>query len=71
MHRDIAERLVRELLSCSGKLDQSVSLIHGVVEDEVFCRYRRQVGEVMGLLYIELLREIYAYYPDLEPESMR
>ncbi len=71
MHRDLAVTISQELLACSGKLDRSVTQIQGLVDDEAFETYRYQVGEVMGLIYIEILREIYKQYPDLEPESFR
>jgi hypothetical protein len=34
-------------------------------------RYRRQVGQVMGLFYIDVLRELFKQYPDLEPASLK
>lgn len=71
MRRDLAEIISQELLACSGKLDRSVTQVQGLVDDEVFEGYRCQVGEIMGLVYIEILREIYTQYSDLEPEGMR
>ena len=46
-------------------------MIDGAVDQELFQRYRRLVGQIMGVLYIEILRDIFAQYPDLEPESMK
>ena len=71
MRKDLAEHVSRELLACSGKLDRSVAVIDGAVDQELFQRYRRLVGQIMGVLYIEILRDIFAQYPDLEPESMK
>lgn len=71
MHKDLAEQITRELLSCSGKLDHSVGLLQGAVEEDFFTRYRGLVGQVMGLLYIEILRDVFQQHPELEPESMR
>ncbi len=33
--------------------------------------YRRAAGRVLGYLYTDILRPIFAQYPDLEPESMK
>lgn len=33
--------------------------------------YRRAAGRVLGYLYTDILRPIFAEYPDLEPESMK
>lgn len=67
----MAEEITRELLSCSGKLDHSVGLLQGVVDEDFFIRYRGLVGQVMGMLYIEILRDLFRQYPELEPESMK
>lgn len=71
MRKDLAEEVTRELLSCSSKLDHSVGLLQGVVDEDFFTRYRGLVGQTMGMLYIEILRELFRQYPDLEPDSMK
>ena len=71
MDKELAEETIRDLLSCSGKLDQSVAILEGAIDDELFIRYRQLVGEIMGLLYIEILRNLFTQYPDLEPASMK
>jgi hypothetical protein len=71
VRRDLAEEIVRRLLDCSAKLDQSVASIQGKVDNEFFVRYRALVGQTMGMLYLDILRPIFREYPELEPESMR
>jgi hypothetical protein len=71
MKHDLAEQVSQELRSCSGKLDKSIILIQGLVEEDAFKLYCRQVGKIMAEFYLEFLREIYTQYPDLEPESIR
>jgi hypothetical protein len=71
MKRDAAEKISRELLSCSGKLDQSVGLLTGVLSDEDYQRYRGLVGQIMGTLNLDVLRKIFEVYPGLEPDSMK
>jgi hypothetical protein len=67
MQRSIAESITRNLLSCAGHLDQSVGYFSGVSDEASLTRYRRLVGQLMGLLYIEILRELFDEFPDLEP----
>jgi len=69
VHKDLAKRVTEELLSCSGELDKSVSAIQHEVDENFFHSYRRTIGEIMGHLYIDILREIYTEFPDLEPKS--
>lgn len=71
MRRDLAEKICAALLECSGKLDRSVGALAGAVEAELFDRYRRSVGQVLGTIYIEVLRDIFDEHPDLEPDSMK
>jgi len=71
VRKDLAERIIRDVLAFSGKLDQSVAAISGSVEEDFFNQHRLAVGRAMGLLYIEILRDLFQQYPELEPESMR
>jgi hypothetical protein len=71
MRRSAAEVISRELLDCSAKLDQSVSILAGVLSSEDYQRYRGLVGQIMGSLYLDILREIFEQYPDLEPDSLK
>lgn len=71
MRKELAEEITRELLSCSGELDRSVGLLQGLVDEDFFTRYRGLVGQAMGTLYIEILRDLFHQYPELEPESMK
>jgi hypothetical protein len=67
----MAEEVIRELLACSGKLDHSVATLQGQVNDDIFIKYRKLVGQAMGHLYLDLLRDLFKQYPDLEPDSMK
>lgn len=71
MDKEEARRISEVVLSCSGDLDWSVGVLQHTVGEEFFQDYRRKVGEIMGLLYIEVLRGIFAEHPDLEPESFQ
>jgi hypothetical protein len=70
MHRELAERLVRDILNYSSKVDQSVAEV-ALAKDQGFLhQYRRAAGQVMGFLYFEILRDIFLQYPDLKPEGI-
>lgn len=68
MHRRSAEELTEDLLACSGKLDRSVAIIQSSSNPDFFQKYRTSVGQVMGLFYLEILRDVFRLYPDLEPK---
>ena len=71
MNKQTAEALIKDILACSGRLDQSVGAIQGTVAESDFKQYRAVVGETMGLLYIEILRDLFRQFPELEPDSMK
>ncbi len=71
MRKEIAKDIYDALLGCSGKLDRSVALLEGSVEEEFFNSHRRRVGSILGTFYIEILRDIFDQHPELEPESMK
>jgi hypothetical protein len=71
MRRDLAERLAQDLFLCSVKLDNSIAEVERMADQEFFQKYRRLTGRVMGLLYVDILREIFRQYPDLEPDFMK
>jgi len=71
VQRELAERLVREVSLISGKLNHSIAEVAGVSDPGFFHQYRRLTGQVMGLLYLDILRGIFREYPDLEPDSMK
>ena len=71
MNKALAKRIADDLLSCSGELDRSLSALQDEVDSDFFHDYRRKVGEIMGLFYIEVLRHIYDEYPELEPKSLQ
>ncbi len=71
MRREVAELVCGELLECSGQLDHSVMELTGSVDSIFFNRYRQLVGEIMGNFYLDILRDIFKEYPDLQPDSMK
>jgi hypothetical protein len=70
MERKIAERVAGCLLACSGKLDRSVALTQGRVDQAAYTKYRGFVGQIMGMFYLEVLRGVFEEHPDLEPGSI-
>ncbi len=71
MRRDLAEKICTTLLECSGKLDRSVGVLARAVDAEFFDCYRRSVGQALGAIYLDILREVFEEFPDLEPDSFK
>ncbi len=62
---------MQEVLAASGKLDGLLATLQGTMNERRFLECRRLVGQIMGLLYIEILRDIFQQYPELVPQSMQ
>ena len=70
MNIDLARRTVSDLLSASGKLDEALLVLKQNEELGAFDQCRRLVGQVLGLLYLDVLRGLFATFPELEPAGM-
>lgn len=71
LNKQLAEEILGQLFECSGKLDQSVSILQGAVDDDLFIRYRRLVGQTLAEFYDGIMRDLFKQYPDLEPDSIK
>ena len=71
LKRHLAEEILAQLFECSGKLDKSVSILQGAVDDELLIRYRRLVGQTLAEFYDGIMSDLFKQYPDLEPDSIK
>ncbi len=56
---------------CSAALNESVRLVRDTCPEPEFKAYRRAVGQIMGAIYVDIVRPIHCRFPDLEPEEMK
>lgn len=71
MTRETAQMLNELMLAMGRQLDESVAAVQQRESDEVYRKYRRTAGELLGTMLMEVLNPIYAQYPDLEPEMLK
>jgi hypothetical protein len=67
MTRDAAEKVIQALLSASGALNETLRLVQAEASETVFEDYRRRTAEVMAAIYLDLVKPIVKFYPDLDP----
>jgi hypothetical protein len=67
MTQETAERIVQALLSASAALNEALRLMEGETSAEVFSRQRSRTGDVMGAIYLDLIKPVVASYPQLDP----
>jgi hypothetical protein len=66
MTRAAAEKVIQELLTACASLNEAVRAIQTEAPD-LFPEFRRQTGEVMGAIYLDLMKPVVRDYPDLDP----
>jgi len=69
--RVFAKEVVKLLLDCSGRLDESVARAKKVCSEEEFLAYSKAIGAVMGETFDQLLLPIFAAHPDLKPKNLQ
>jgi len=68
--REVADEICKLLLAVSGSLDGSVELVQKRCSEEEFVEYRRGVARVLGEMYFELLKPLYAMNPTIKPPEL-
>jgi hypothetical protein len=67
MTRDAAERAIQTLLSASRALNDTLRLVQAEAPDPIFEDYRKRTANVMAAIYLDLMKPIVSFYPDLDP----
>jgi hypothetical protein len=58
---------VQHLLFASRALNEAVRVVQADAPAIEFEDYRRRTGEVMAAIYLDLIKPIVEFYPDLDP----
>jgi phytoene/squalene synthetase len=67
----IAEEISKLMLEFGARLDVSVELVRDNCSPEELRLYRRAVGEVMGVMLLDIMNPLYARHPSLKPPQLR
>jgi hypothetical protein len=68
MNRAAAESMIGKLLEVSHKLNELAESVEQIPDLEERKTIRRPVGQLMGLIYTDLMVPIIKEYPDLDPD---
>jgi hypothetical protein len=70
MNKELAEKtcLVMQMASCL--VDNHLRNLQNVLDKDEFRQYAQKTGKIMGEIYIEVLRPLWANYPELLPKQM-
>ena len=69
MQRNLAEKLINESMRIGDHLNTISEVVSQIDDMEERRKFARPLGELMGLIYTELMLPIIKDYPDLDPDK--
>ncbi len=66
MTRATAEKVMEGLLAAVAAINDTLLIVQAEAP-EVFGEFRKHSGQVMGAIYLDLMKRVVAQYPDLDP----
>lgn len=69
MDRRVAEQLMKAFFDLSEPLNAATSLTSQIDGKEEQAAFRKGIGEIMNIAYVDLMRPIIRQYPDLDPDA--
>lgn len=70
MNREIAEKTTLAMQMASCVVDNHLRNLQDTLDKEEFSVYAQKTGKIMGEIYTEVLRPLWAEYPELLPKGM-
>ena len=64
MNKEIAEKTTLAMQMASCLVDNHLRSLQDVLDKEEFNEYTKKTGKIMGDIYIEVLRPLWAEYPE-------
>jgi hypothetical protein len=61
--------VIQGLLSASEALNETIRQVQAEAIETDFEDYRRRAGHVMAAIYLDLVKPIVKFYPDLDPAN--
>ena len=69
MQKSVAESLMKEMLDIGEHLNAADQLVGKLDDVQELNNYKRAIGNLMGLMYTEVMVPIIKNYPDLDPDK--
>jgi hypothetical protein len=65
-----AKEIKDTILECTRRLDSSIAQLAKNEDERLVLAYKRLAGQVMGLMFTNILRPLYSTFPALAPEEL-
>jgi hypothetical protein len=71
MNLEIARSVSELMLEISANLDSSLQLVQRTSSQTEFETYRNTVGNLMGIILLEVMNPLYEKHPELKPPQLK
>jgi len=68
MEKNLAAQLMADFLALAGPLNSATVLTSQITDKNEQVTFRAGIGQIMGIVYTELMMPIIQQYPDLDPD---
>ncbi len=68
---DAARRVSARMLKIGAKLDASIADVQASCPLPEFERYRREVGQIMGRMLLDIMNPLYDQHPEIKPKELK
>jgi hypothetical protein len=65
----VANNISELMLDISGQLNESVAYVTENCDQDELQNYRRVIGNIMGIIGLDILNNIYREFPEIKPEE--
>ena len=69
MKKELAEEIIEKTLSLDSELNSIEPIMRQIESEEERKRYLLSLGNLIGLIYTEIMVPIFLEYPELDPEK--
>ena len=66
----LAARINDSFLALDRDLNELMRGVEKQMSTEEFPPFRRAMGEVLGILYLDVMKPLYVKFPEIKPEGM-
>lgn len=70
MDKARAKLILDQIKSMDGSFGKLSEFVHGISNEEERKSYAKQLGDIMGRMYTEIMIPIIRQYPDLDPDQL-
>ncbi|MBL8513991.1 MAG: hypothetical protein JNJ55_08355 [Betaproteobacteria bacterium] len=70
LNEELGSEISSTFLSLDRQLNQLLMVSESQLSADDFVQLRRAIGDVLGIMFIDVMKNIYEQHPSLKPDSM-